>query len=240
MTTGVQILRTLNLPLNQQTDGFGAFRDWAPAGETDPVTKRPGWEPSSSYRPIHYGVDFRAYPNIVTAPGDGFAVWDLDSHMITFVPSIHGLASFDIAIYLRHVIPVMRPWSQDMITRQWLRVQKDQPIADCYSGGTYAAHLHFELVVSLQTFADLTTLGVISGRPVGTYALEARADRCKIDRLATMQRIYGQMETDHIKMIGEDVILRDRLPGYKLTEQSELGVGPVAVVDPRKAVGHEA
>ncbi len=239
------ILITLELPKTNVTDEFGAARDWALPGAFDPDTNRPGWHPDAGYRPVHYGVDYSGLEtHEVFSPGEGLARYDKEHDMITFIPTAHGTPADDIVIYLRHVVtthmsgpfeisgPLEKaPWA-------WLRVGKGESIGELREGGPYAAHLHFEVAVSLRAYNDLTACFMLSKRTFSLHDFGLKAlDRRGIIPDDAVERVDDQIESDEILCIEENAVHRKRLPRYKLTWHNYLGRDTAVMVDPLKVIG---
>lgn len=231
MNNTINVLRTLSRPENDITDEFGAMRDWAPIGELDPRTGRPGWNTISKYRPVHYGVDFSYRPNpTVFAPGDGVIKYQPMSSMITFVPVFQGSPVIDVAMYLMHTVR-----GSDA---EWDRVAKGDPIGRISDESDYPPHLHLEMAVTLQLYADLRVFGVLkSAMPWDEEAFHMKANLAGIDRTAAWERVAAQILSDGIISIETDAIMRRNSPWYKRTPYSYLGQDAVVVIDPTKVMG---
>ena len=228
----IDVLRSLSLPDAVVTDRFGPLRDWAQRGENDPQTNRPGWNPDSGYRPIHYGTDYRAV-DPVRAPGDGLACYD-GNEMIVFVPSHDGAAVHDCAIYMMHVLSTMNTpaWA-------WERVKKGDRIANHNAQGAYPPHLHLELATTIHLYSDLRNAGYLKGLlyPPADFGMKAEARG--FNAIMATHRVATQIEEDGIVLIETDAIFRRNLPFYKRTPYSYLGHDTVSVLDATKVMGDE-
>lgn len=232
--TGVEGLGRLRLPTNPVTDDFGLYRDWAPKGDVDPVSKRPGWYPGAGYRPIHYGTDFSARPeDAVRAPGHGFFRYDAAAHMVTFLPG-------DVAQAMIYLLHVTREHPMFAHAVEWMKCGPGALIAFHETGGVYAPHLHLELAVSELVFWELVEAGRISGEripPMDTTAI--RASESRLDTESACYEVLSQIQTDSILCITDDAILRSSLPAYKTDPSRRMGNVPTWIIDARKVMGHE-
>lgn len=210
------ILKSLALPKRDITDGFGIYRDW---GFIDPATKRFGWTTATAYRPVHYGIDYRAEPDTVQAPGDGFVWYEPDYDMIHFVPRKDKRRSTEIAVFLLHTVAhtPLDVW-QPVVKGDVIGTHVDMP----------GKHLHFEVAISPALYAEIRLRQDIT---IDSDYIKYRCEMRGMDINAVLERVYAQRDADGIAAIRAFSIYRLALPEYKQSVHTPLGKGETVIID---------